>query len=240
MSKKSRRLKKGRVHGLKGSFLSGEKMAMPSPEERARREKERKVVGHVLPGNPNIPAGSEVTTLSAEDKKRLGIRPCCLCGKEMLEKEGNNPWPIKTEEGARCCNDCDQTKVMAARLQLREHQQKEHGGVTLRPRPPGDPVEIHDRIVQGADSGAKTPEQIRQVVVGFYQSAITACLREKRQGIRIVMASNQPEKDWPECVTPKSVIDEAIAIINDSGVHPHPHKHGILTPKEKEQWREQL
>lgn len=38
---------------------------------------------------------------------------CCLCGKEF-EGYGNNPWPI-AEEG-ECCDECNNTKVIWARL----------------------------------------------------------------------------------------------------------------------------
>ena len=29
---------------------------------------------------------------------------CCLCGKEIDDKFGNNPYPLNNGEG-RCCND---------------------------------------------------------------------------------------------------------------------------------------
>lgn len=38
---------------------------------------------------------------------------CCICGKPFKEW-GNNPWPIK-EEGT-CCNACNQTRVIPARI----------------------------------------------------------------------------------------------------------------------------
>lgn len=42
---------------------------------------------------------------------------CCLCGKNIevkgTWKKGNNAWPVKD---GRCCNDCDITRVIPARL----------------------------------------------------------------------------------------------------------------------------
>lgn len=38
---------------------------------------------------------------------------CCICGKKF-HGHGNNPRPVK-EEG-QCCNECNYTKVIPARL----------------------------------------------------------------------------------------------------------------------------
>lgn len=40
---------------------------------------------------------------------------CCLCGKEIKDF-GNNPWPLKENEDDRCCDDCNVTKVIPARI----------------------------------------------------------------------------------------------------------------------------
>lgn len=40
---------------------------------------------------------------------------CCLCGKE-LNDYGNNPWPLRHNEDERCCDECNTTKVIPARL----------------------------------------------------------------------------------------------------------------------------
>lgn len=43
---------------------------------------------------------------------------CCLCGADILDGIGNNPAPLmETTEENRCCNDCNSTKVIPARLQ---------------------------------------------------------------------------------------------------------------------------
>lgn len=39
---------------------------------------------------------------------------CCICG-EKFTGWGNNPWPVVEDEDARCCNDCNDTVVLAAR-----------------------------------------------------------------------------------------------------------------------------
>ena len=51
---------------------------------------------------------------------------CCLCGGDIEEQftpegvmfwdQGNNPAPLSTVEGARCCGECNMTKVLPARL----------------------------------------------------------------------------------------------------------------------------
>lgn len=40
---------------------------------------------------------------------------CCICGKKFTGF-GNNPWPVVKDETARCCDECNSTKVLAARL----------------------------------------------------------------------------------------------------------------------------
>ena len=50
---------------------------------------------------------------------------CCICGCE-LEGFGNNPDPIVRREGAVCCNWCDNTVVIPARIaQMRERDREE-------------------------------------------------------------------------------------------------------------------
>lgn len=52
------------------------------------------------------------------DYKETGI--CCICGKEYTHW-GNNPYPIK--EDGRCCDDCNFSVVLAARLDLMNKEQ---------------------------------------------------------------------------------------------------------------------
>lgn len=40
---------------------------------------------------------------------------CCLCGEEITDF-GNNPWPLVEDENARCCDCCNETKVIPARI----------------------------------------------------------------------------------------------------------------------------
>lgn len=40
---------------------------------------------------------------------------CCICGKKFAGW-GNNPYPVVKEENARCCDYCNNDKVLAARL----------------------------------------------------------------------------------------------------------------------------
>ena len=57
-----------------------------------------------------------------QDVKETPI--CCICGQPCENEWGNNPYPVK-EEG-RCCDMCNLTKVIPARIeQLNEKENKE-------------------------------------------------------------------------------------------------------------------
>jgi len=52
---------------------------------------------------------------------------CCLCGKTYIGWS-NNPYPLSTKEGDECCNECNYTKVIPARMeQMIKEYEKEHG-----------------------------------------------------------------------------------------------------------------
>ena len=40
-------------------------------------------------------------------------KTCCICGKKFFGW-GNDPWPVRTE--GECCDDCNNSEVLAARL----------------------------------------------------------------------------------------------------------------------------
>ena len=40
---------------------------------------------------------------------------CCICGR-AIEGYGNNPWPVNTNEEARCCDACNLEFVLPARI----------------------------------------------------------------------------------------------------------------------------
>lgn len=40
---------------------------------------------------------------------------CCICGKE-IEGYGNNPWPVTKKQTDKCCDNCNITKVIPARM----------------------------------------------------------------------------------------------------------------------------
>lgn len=42
---------------------------------------------------------------------------CCICGKKFTGW-GNNPWPVVDDENARCCDECNGTDVVPARLAM--------------------------------------------------------------------------------------------------------------------------
>lgn len=41
---------------------------------------------------------------------------CCLCGEEILDPYGHNPYPLATNPEDRCCETCNDTKVIPARI----------------------------------------------------------------------------------------------------------------------------
>jgi len=40
---------------------------------------------------------------------------CAICGKEIAGW-GNNPWPIRKSEEAKCCDECNSRYVITGRL----------------------------------------------------------------------------------------------------------------------------
>ena len=40
---------------------------------------------------------------------------CCICGERFLGY-GNNPWPVVKEVDARCCDTCNGSIVLGARI----------------------------------------------------------------------------------------------------------------------------
>ena len=48
------------------------------------------------------------------EDKRPEIK-CCLCGK-WFKGYGNNPWPLSHDVYERCCDECNDTKVIPSRL----------------------------------------------------------------------------------------------------------------------------
>ena len=40
---------------------------------------------------------------------------CCICG-EVFNGYGNNPYPVSADPNDRCCDNCNDTKVLPERL----------------------------------------------------------------------------------------------------------------------------
>lgn len=45
----------------------------------------------------------------------LGMIRCCFCGKEIKERDGNDPRPIISLNGDSCCNECNKNIVIPTR-----------------------------------------------------------------------------------------------------------------------------
>lgn len=53
---------------------------------------------------------------------------CCICGQEIVDGFGNNPWPIKDK--GECCDLCNISVVLKARLNMinnKKKGEKQHG-----------------------------------------------------------------------------------------------------------------
>lgn len=66
-------------------------------------------------GDDNVISKKELQKKLLE-KKLDKVKTCCICGKEYTGW-GNNPWPIKHD--GYCCDKCNETKVIPARLGLK-------------------------------------------------------------------------------------------------------------------------
>lgn len=51
---------------------------------------------------------------------------CCICGGKF-KGWGNNPYPVVTDEDARCCDDCNAMRVIPARLLALYKKDKDRG-----------------------------------------------------------------------------------------------------------------
>ena len=49
---------------------------------------------------------------------------CCICGKKFVGY-GNNPYPVVDNDDARCCDECNSTYVIMARLARLYEKDKE-------------------------------------------------------------------------------------------------------------------
>lgn len=43
---------------------------------------------------------------------------CAICGNEINNEFSNNPWPVRTDENARCCDECNTSFVIPYRIML--------------------------------------------------------------------------------------------------------------------------
>ncbi len=43
---------------------------------------------------------------------------CAICGNEINNEFGNNPWPVRTNEEDRCCDECNTSFVIPYRIML--------------------------------------------------------------------------------------------------------------------------
>ena len=71
--------------------------------------------------------------------RNWGEVKCCFCGKPLWNRHhielndemkakyfGNNPYPVNTDENARCCDDCNCDIVIPKRLEIMFHKHEVH------------------------------------------------------------------------------------------------------------------
>ncbi len=49
---------------------------------------------------------------------------CAICGNEINNEFGNNPWPVRTNEEDRCCDECNTSFVIPYRIMLMQLSKK--------------------------------------------------------------------------------------------------------------------
>lgn len=42
---------------------------------------------------------------------------CCICGRFVIGKWGNNPFPVDDTQGAKCCDYCNTYYVIPERIE---------------------------------------------------------------------------------------------------------------------------
>jgi hypothetical protein len=45
----------------------------------------------------------------------MDVYQCCICG-EIFYGWGNNPWPVNEDPNEKCCDWCNLSKVVPARI----------------------------------------------------------------------------------------------------------------------------
>lgn len=64
----------------------------------------------------NIATSPDMVYNIIKEVEKMKNPKCCLCGKECENQFGNNPWPLSKEVKDRCCNKCNDEKVIPARI----------------------------------------------------------------------------------------------------------------------------
>lgn len=62
-----------------------------------------------------VHTGHNVERMVSMCKEVEPVTTCCLCGR-VFRGYGNNPWPLSHDIDDRCCDGCNDSKVIPARL----------------------------------------------------------------------------------------------------------------------------
>ena len=108
---------------------------------------------------------------------------CCICGKEIMEKYGNNPWPVK-EEG-ECCDDCNIKYVIPARIEMSTQEVDTITALLVEPGRQPRTVEIANELKSLQDAVGGYIEVV-------YPFKDPVCLIMNEEGKIIGLPQNRP------------------------------------------------
>ena len=74
---------------------------------------------------------------------------CAICGNEINNEFGNNPWPVRTDENARCCDECNTSFVIPYRIMLMRLNKKRK-----------------DELMQ--ESNTMSYEKLKTILINYY------------------------------------------------------------------------
>ena len=57
----------------------------------------------------------------------MSKKTCCICGKE-INGWGNDPYPVVTDNNAECCDACNMTYILPARIARLQMAEMVEGG----------------------------------------------------------------------------------------------------------------
>ena len=73
-------------------------------------------------GFDHVAISRERYKIELEDLMKKDKDPCVICGGEIADDWGHNPEPVKEYNEGKCCDTCNFTVVIPARIKLAYQQ----------------------------------------------------------------------------------------------------------------------